>query len=44
MTQNKGLELQEIRAALDELNHLSMDEYGRRLEDILLDPSPAAVM
>lgn len=32
----------EIQAALDALNTLSRDEYGMTLEEVLLDPSPAA--
>jgi len=38
------LGLQDIRAALSELNTLSLDEYGLTLEAVLLDPSPVAEM
>lgn len=39
MTTTEGLGPEEIKAALSELNQISLDEYGLGLEDLLLDPS-----
>jgi hypothetical protein len=45
MATSKHLELKEVKAALKELNQLSMREYdGRKLEDLLLDPSPDSAL
>jgi hypothetical protein len=40
MATSTHLEREEINAALKVLNQISRDEYGRGLEDLLLDPSP----
>lgn len=39
MATNTDLRLEEVQAALEELNQVSLDEYGRGLEALLLDPS-----
>jgi hypothetical protein len=39
METTKDLNLGDIKAALSELNQISLDEYGLGLEDLLLDPS-----
>jgi hypothetical protein len=44
MTTNTESDLEEIRAALLELNEISLDEYGVGLEDLLLDRSPNSAL
>ena len=42
MVTSAHLKREEINAALEVLNQISMDEYGSNLEDLLVDRSPEA--
>lgn len=44
MAVSTHLDRREIDAALEVLNQISMDEYGRGLEDLLIDPSPDSAL
>lgn len=44
MDTSKSIELEQIKAALAELDQISIDEYGLALEDLLLDPSPDSAL
>jgi hypothetical protein len=44
MAASKHLKREEINAALKVLNQISVDEYGRGLEDLLLDPAPESAL
>ena len=44
MPESRGLELEDIRLALGELDQISQAEYGVGLEALLLDPSPTSAL